>query len=92
MFLYMREIESNGQCVVQVYLDNPLLYKGLKFDMRVYALVAGCDPLRIYIYNEGLVRFATEKYERVSEDNIDNMYMHLTNYAINKDSPKYVFN
>lgn len=50
-------------CVVQKYVSNPLLYKGLKFDFRVYALVSGCDPLRIHIYNEGLVRFATEKYE-----------------------------
>ena len=23
---------------------------------------------------------------------MDNLYIHLTNYAINKDSPKYVFN
>jgi len=78
--------------VVQTYIDNPLLYKGLKFDLRIYALVAGCDPLRVYIYNEGLVRFATEKYEPVNSENIDNMYVHLTNYAINKDNPKYVFN
>lgn len=55
-------------------------------------MIAGCDPLRVYIYNEGLVRFATEKYEPIDEENIDNMYMHLTNYAINKDNPKYVFN
>lgn len=78
--------------MVQTYIERPLLYKGLKFDLRIYALVAGVDPLRIYIYNEGLVRFATEKYELADEENLDNLYMHLTNYAINKDSPKYVFN
>ena len=77
---------------MQKYVSNPLLYKGLKFDLRIYVLLAGCDPLRIYIYNEGLVRFATEKYEPPCEENIDNLYMHLTNYAINKDNPKYVFN
>ena len=78
--------------MVQTYISNPLLYKGLKFDLRIYALVAGCDPLRLYIYNEGLVRFATEKYEAPNESNLDDLCMHLTNYAINKDSPKYVFN
>ncbi|CAM6005545.1 unnamed protein product [Sphagnum balticum] len=45
------EIESGERCVVQGYIANPLLYKGLKFDFRVYALVSGCDPLRAYIYN-----------------------------------------
>lgn len=78
--------------VVQKYLVSPLLYKGLKFDFRIYVLVTGCDPLRVYIYNEGLVRFATEKYEPPDDNNIDNLCMHLTNYAINKENPKYVFN
>jgi tubulin polyglutamylase TTLL6/13 len=77
---------------VQRYLHRPYLIEGLKFDFRVYVLIASVDPLTIYIYEEGLARFATEKYEAPSRDNMDKVCMHLTNYAINKDSPKFVFN
>ena len=35
----------------------------------MYVLLAGCDPLRIYLYKEGLVRFATEEYEAPDENN-----------------------
>ena len=45
------EIFEYEHCIVQKYISNPLLYKGLKFDLRIYALVGGCDPMRIYIYN-----------------------------------------
>lgn len=53
------EIPEHEHCIVQKYISNPFLFEGLKFDLRVYVLVAGCDPLRIYIYNEGIVRLAT---------------------------------
>ena len=48
------------------------------------------NPLRIYMYKEGLSRFATEPYVNPSSNNLDNLYMHLTNYAINKTSNKFV--
>lgn len=46
------------------------------------------DPLRIYIYNEGLTRFASEEY---NPKNIKhNKFAHLTNYSINKMNPKFI--
>lgn len=48
--------------------------------------------MRIYIYKEGLARFATEEYDSPNRENIDNVCMHLTNYAINKDSSNFIFN
>ena len=44
------------------------------------------------MYNEGLSRFATECYQTPSQNNLDNLFMHLTNYAINKNSRKFIFN
>ena len=61
----------------------------LKFDLRIYVLLTGVNPLRIYIFEEGLVRFATEPYKPAKRDNMDNLFMHLTNYAINKKSSAY---
>ena len=56
------DIVIGKHCVVQKYIDNPLLIDGYKFDLRVYVLIGSLDPLRIYIYHDGLVRFATEAY------------------------------
>lgn len=78
--------------VVQEYITPPYLIDGLKFDMRVYVLVRSVNPLRIFLYREGLARFATEKYEKPNSKNCTNMCMHLTNYAVNKNNPNFVFN
>ena len=44
----------------------------------------------MYLYKDGLARFATQKYKKPTERNLENLFMHLTNYAINKDSPDYI--
>jgi hypothetical protein len=71
--------EFNGW-VIQQYLDNPLLIDRLKFDLRIYVLVTSVDPLRIYLLDEGLARFATVEYTAPSADNLHTRNMHLTNY------------
>lgn len=48
------------------------------------------DPWRIYIFKEGLARFASESYS--SEGNKSNRFVHLTNYSINKKNENYVQN
>lgn len=86
------EIEPRSHCVVQRYISDPYLIDGLKFDLRIYVLLYGCDPFRIYVYKEGLARLATEEYEAPNRYNLEDMYIHLTNYAINKHSENFIFN
>ncbi len=71
------------------YIHNPLLVDGFKFDLRLYVAVTSYDPLRIYLYEEGLARFASEKFS-LADTSIENQFVHLTNYSINKDSASYV--
>jgi len=56
--------------VVQEYIEKPLLMDGYKFDLRIYVLVTSCDPLRVFLFNDGLVRLSTEKYLSPHESNV----------------------
>jgi hypothetical protein len=75
-------------CLLQRYMDNPYLINGKKFDLRLYVLVSSMDPLRIYLFEDGLVRFATIDYDKDAPD----ILAHLTNYSLNKNSPEFIQN
>eukprot|EP00818_Percolomonas_sp_WS_P007205 CAMPEP_0117451362 /NCGR_PEP_ID=MMETSP0759-20121206/8966_1 /TAXON_ID=63605 /ORGANISM="Percolomonas cosmopolitus, Strain WS" /LENGTH=682 /DNA_ID=CAMNT_0005243955 /DNA_START=234 /DNA_END=2279 /DNA_ORIENTATION=+ len=83
------EAHKHGDAVVQHYIGNPYLLDGYKFDLRIYVLVRSVDPLRVYVFNEGLVRICTEPYHKPTSRNISNQYMHLSNYSINKNNKQF---
>ncbi|XP_054082097.1 probable beta-tubulin polyglutamylase isoform X2 [Zeugodacus cucurbitae] len=83
------QIPQDEQVLVCKYINDPLCIDGHKCDLRVYVLVTSFDPLIIYIYEEGLVRLATVKYDRATE-NLWNPCMHLCNYSINKYHSDYI--
>ncbi|XP_070578647.1 tubulin polyglutamylase TTLL5-like isoform X6 [Ptychodera flava] len=84
-----QQLPLDETLLVARYIHNPLCIDGFKFDLRLYVAVTSYDPVRIYIYEEGLTRFATVQYEK-SAKSIRNTCMHLTNYSLNKKSSDYV--
>lgn len=71
----------NGGCntmTVSRYIDNPLLLDGKKFDLRLYVIVTSFNPLRLYLYEEGLCRIATVDYQGGS----DQVRLHLCALAL----------
>ena len=74
--------------VVQRYVPKPLLINKKKWDMRVYVMIHGVNPMKAYLATEyGLARFWTEDYDT---SNTHNIFSHLTNYSLNKNSDGYV--
>lgn len=46
-------------------------------------VITKARPLTVHLYKEGLARFSTDKYDTST---IKNVYSHLTNTSINKNS------
>ncbi|OWF40925.1 tubulin polyglutamylase TTLL4-like [Mizuhopecten yessoensis] len=85
------QIPRKRAVIVQRYLGRPYLINDSKFDMRIYVYVSSYDPLRVYVFEDGLARFASCKYSS-SMKNLNNKFMHLTNYSINKKNEEYQAN
>ena len=84
-------VGSKSKSVVQRYMDKPHLINGTKYDLRLYVVMTSVDPLRVYLFEHGLVRFSTSKYS-MSARSLKSRYTHLTNYSINKKSKNFVSN
>ncbi|XP_036885062.1 LOW QUALITY PROTEIN: tubulin polyglutamylase TTLL4 [Sturnira hondurensis] len=85
------QLPKRRPLLVQRYLHKPYLISGSKFDLRIYVYVTSYDPLRIYLFSDGLVRFASCKYSP-SMKSLSNKFMHLTNYSVNKKNTEYQAN
>ena len=84
----INELNVDDTSVISRYISNPLLINGHKFDLRIYVVVTSYEPLRVYVFKEGLARFASESYS--TKLNKNNKYIHLTNYSVNKKNDKFV--
>ncbi|OHT06806.1 Tubulin-tyrosine ligase family protein [Tritrichomonas foetus] len=83
------KLRPGRRMIVQKYIKDPLLINGLKFDLRFYVAVPSLDPLRVYIFDNGLVRLATLPYKENLE-HPEEVAAHLTNFSINRDKEGFI--
>lgn len=90
---------STATLVLQKYLEEPLLYDGRKFDLRVWAVVASDAGaplgLRAYVYREGYARTSSQQYcqpdgaAAVSASGRSQLGAHLTNSSVQSHAANF---
>jgi tubulin polyglutamylase TTLL6/13 len=83
------QVPQQEGVVAQLYIKKPLLIDGFKFDLRLYVLITSVKPLRMFLFQDGLVRLCTEPYVKPTKQNLSQVCVHLTNYAVNKNSSNF---
>jgi len=76
----LADVPLDPKFMVQDYLDNPHLINERKYVLRLYVLIASVEPLRVYLYDEGFAKLASDPYDI---NDLDNPFSHLTNPDIN---------
>ena len=82
------KVSKRSGYIVSKYLKKPHLIRGYKYDLRVYVMVTSFEPLKIYLFKDGLVRLATVPYT-TSKSSLKQRFVHLTNYSVNKKAESY---
>ena len=78
--------QMNFKCVVQKYIEAPLLVRGgRKFDIRQWVLVTNTNPLTIYGFEQCYLRISGKMYS-LNTDSLGDRKMHLCNYAVQTSS------
>jgi len=88
--LKSKEKNGNGTprtFIVQKYIEKPLLYNRRKFDIRHYMMMTCINgQIKGYWYSEGYIRTTSYEY---NVKNCKDLYTHLTNDAVQKNSQDY---
>lgn len=74
--------------VVQKYIENPMLIRGRKFDIRMYCLVTqepGAGPFHAYCFGDGYLRTTSAAYSTATLDRA----IHITNDLVQQDTKSY---
>ena len=82
----LSNIKTHNQTVIQKYIENPLVIKGRKFDIRQWVLVTNFNPLTVYLFDTPYIRFGAEDFHL---DDFKNIFSQLTGNSIAKHSEKF---
>jgi tubulin polyglutamylase TTLL5 len=66
--------------LVQRYIAHPHHIDDRKYVLRLYVLIRGLEPLRVYRYRQGFAKLASHRY---TLDDLTDPYVHQTNPDIN---------
>ena len=72
------KIYNCNKILIQKYIENPLLYKGRKCDMRIWVLLT--HQMKVFLFKEGHLKTCSVEYDLNSQ----NAFTHITNYSFQK--------
>jgi len=79
-------LTKEEEFLIQRYIENPLLLKKKKMEIRTYWMIASLDPF-IVLYHDGTVRLTTKDYKN---DDWKDPLIHITNTRQQKNNdPKF---
>ena len=77
--------QKETQYICQKYIENTLIVKNRKFDIRQWVLVTSWNPLTVWLYAEPYIRFPASDF---TFENLYNRYAHLSNNSVAKNLKK----
>ena len=72
-----------NKILIQKYIENPLLYKGRKCDMRIWVLLT--HQMKVFLFKEGHLKACSVQYDINSKD----AFTHITNYSFQKHNNNF---
>ena len=84
----MFEEKKPNNLIIQKYLEAPLLYNERKFDIRIWVLftyVGKDNVYEVFVFKEGHLKACCDLFNIDS----DNLFIHLTNYSVQKHNKNF---
>ena len=72
------KIYNCNKILIQKYIENPLLYKGRKCDIRIWVLLT--HQMKVFLFKEGHLKTCSVEFDLNSQD----AFTHITNYSFQK--------